>query len=242
VARRAVVSEPADTQAEARRITTYYSTRVERPMSPTVHFVLTERRTALVEIVERFVDRPLGSLRICDVGCGDGGDLQFWEQRGARAENMSGTELLSAPLATARSRLPGADLHFVDGFELPFDDNAFDLVYGSMVLSSILDTRVRRALFAEMERVAVPDGIIAIYDFRVRKPGNRQVVAMNRSRIRELGRKPNVMRPLTPLLPLLPTLMRMPRMLREPLIALLPRTHGLWVWRMSTVEPPYGGA
>ena len=155
---------------------------------------------------------------------------------------MSGTELLSGPLATARYRLPGADLRLVDGFDLPFEDNAFDLVYGSMVFSSILDARGRETLFAEMQRVAAAGGIIAVYDFRVRKPGNRHVVAMTRSRIRKLGRKPSLWRPLTPLLPLLPTLMRMPRRLRKRLIAVLPRTHALWVWRMNTVEPPGEGA
>lgn len=225
------MSDPADTHAEARRIEAYYATRVERPMSPTVRFVLDERRAAIARLVERFVDRPVSDLRICDVGCGDGGDLKFWEERGARAQNMSGTELLSGPLETAQSRLPGVDLRLVNSFELPFADDAFDLVYGSMVLSSILDARARRTLFAEMERVAAPGGIIAIYDFRIRKPGNSHVVSMTRRRIRELGRVPGLMQPLTPVLPILPALIRLPGWLQRPLLYALPRTHALWIWR-----------
>ena len=196
-------------------------------MSPTVRFVLDERRTALFPMV----DRPLRSLRICDVGCGDGGDLQFWEKRGVPAEQMSGTELLSEPLAIARSRLPAADLRLVDGFELPFGDDTFDLVYASMVFSSILDPAARRTLFRELERVVAPGGIVTIYDFRVRKPTNPNVVAMTRGRIRDLGRMPKRMQPLTPLLPLLPMVLRVPGRLQRPLLAALPRTHALWVWQ-----------
>lgn len=225
------MSDPERSDAETRRIEAYYATRVERPMSPTVRFVVDERRSALHRAVERFVDRPLNELRMCDVGCGDGGDLQFWAGRGVPEEHLSGTELLSGPLRIARSRLPAADLRLVDGFELPFGDDAFDVVYASMVFSSVLNPAARRTLFDDMQRAAAPGGIVAIYDFRVRKPTNPHVVPMTRGRIRELGRTPHRMQPLTPLLPVLPTALRTPGWLRRPLLRALPRTHALWVWQ-----------
>jgi ubiquinone/menaquinone biosynthesis C-methylase UbiE len=225
------VTNPTGRDAEARRIEDYYATRVERPMSPTVRFVVDERRAQLARVVERFVGRPVSELRMCDVGCGDGGDLAFWRERGVPETQLCGTELLGGPLTSARERLPNADLRLVDGFQLPFDDRSFDVVYASMVLSSILDDAARQTLFREMQRVAASGGVVAVYDFRIRKPGNRNVVAMTRSRIRALGPRSDVMRPLTPLLPVLPVILQMPPTLGHRLVQLIPRTHALWVWR-----------
>ncbi len=200
-------------------------------MSPTVRFVVDERRAELVRIVERLVARRVNDLRICDVGCGDGGDLAFWRDRGIPETQLSGTELLRGPLTSARERLPNADLRLVDGFQLPFDDRSFDVVYASMVLSSILEDESRQALFREMQRVSEPGGIVAVYDFRIRKPGNHNVVAMTRDRVRALGRTPDVMRALTPLLPALPWVLRLPSGVRTAALKALPRTHALWAWR-----------
>jgi len=227
------MTNPTGRDAEARRIEDYYATRVERPMSPTVRFVVDERRAELARVVERFVGRPVSELRICDVGCGDGGDLAFWRERGVPETQLCGTELLGGPLTSARERLPNADLRLVDGFQLPFGERSFDVVYASMVLSSILDDAARQTLFREMQRVAASGGVVAVYDFRIRKPGNRNVVAMTDSRIRALGRRPDVMRPLTPFLPALPRALRLPSGLRSVALELLPRTHALWVWRLN---------
>ena len=58
------------------------------------------------------------------------------------------------------------------------------------MFSSIFDPIVRTALFAEMERVVRPGGLVIVYDFVIRKPTNPHVIGMPLSRFTELGRPP----------------------------------------------------
>jgi SAM-dependent methyltransferase len=50
---------------------------------------------------------------------------------------------------------------------MPFDDDAFDLVFQLTAFSSILDDGMRRAVAREMARVLRPGGVVVSYDFRV---------------------------------------------------------------------------
>ena len=114
----------------------------------------------------------------------------------------------------------------------PFPDDSFDLVSASLVLSTIRDRSGRAALLAEMSRVTRAGGLLAIYDFRVRKPWNRNVVAMSGSELAAALGPPNSEFRLGPFLPLLDPALKLPGGLRGPTIGLLPRTHRLWVWKV----------
>jgi len=173
----------------------------------------------------------LDTARILDVGCGTGGDLAYWRDQGVSADRLSGTEILPDRAAAAAELLPGATIVPVDGFTLPFEDDAFELASASMVLSSILEDAARARLFGEMLRVTSAGGLVAIYDFRVRKPWNPSVVAMNRARVAALGTPPDAARPAAPFLPMLPAVLRLPSVLRKPALRALPRTHVLYLWR-----------
>lgn len=218
---------------ETERIRAAYGRRnddVQR--GPAAEFVVAERRAIIREAaVRQFGDR-VSSIDICDVGCGAGGDLvSFSVDLGIAQERLAGTELLPGPLAEASRALPEADLRLVDDFELPWPDASFDLTWSSMAFSSIRDARSRRRLFDEMQRVTRRGGLVAIYDFRVRKPTNSDVVAMTARRIRELGVVPAQRLTATPFLPLLPVALRLPARLRRAALSLLPRTHAIWLWR-----------
>lgn len=225
-------SEADGVQAEVDRIKGYYAVRVEPQRSRAVDdYVLEERRHLLRSLLIKLARRPMADLRLCDVGCGEGSDLAFWAAQGVPQSHLAGTELQPHLLREARSRLSGADLREVDGFMIPFPDASFDVVLASLVFSSILDGRARARLFAEMRRVAAPGGIVALYDFRIRKPSNPNVVAMTRIRIAELGVKPALTVGLTPLLPVLPLVLRLPGPLKSVALRGLPRTHAISIWR-----------
>jgi len=105
---------------------------------------------------------PLTSLRLLDVGCGDGLYLVEAARRGAVA---SGVDISEAMLAAARQRADdadvAADLHLGDAQTLPFDDGSFDLVLAITVLCFLPDAQ---QAIDEMSRVLVPGGRLVIGD------------------------------------------------------------------------------
>jgi SAM-dependent methyltransferase len=228
------VSQDAE-RSETAAISDVYAARRERSdPADVVDFVLAERRSLLRAAVDRLLPVRRDDLRICDVGCGAGGDLESWARAGVAVTNLAGTELLAEPLNEARRLLPDSNLRLVNDFTVPWPDGSFDVTSSSMAMSSILSQSSRRELFVEMLRVTIPGGVVAIYDFHVRKPTNRHVIAMNRKRIAALGMRPIESWRATPFLPLLKYALRLPSALRRPAIALLPRTHTLWIWQLPT--------
>lgn len=91
--------------------------------------------------------------RALDIGCGTG---DFAAQMTRAGAQVTGADVAEAALRRARSRYP--DLEFtlvpVDG-ELPFHDNAFDLVWGSEVIEHVADTA---RWLSEIRRVLEPAG------------------------------------------------------------------------------------
>lgn len=214
---------------EARRIRAYYRD-ASWTASPGRHFLVSEWRDR-VESLAAELRIDAASLRVCDVGCGTGSDLQRWNQLGVAPHNLSGTELIPDRAEAARHVLPDASIKFVSGFDVPFPDAAFDLVTASLVFSTVLDPAGRRSLAAEMRRVAAPGGLIAIYDFRIRKPWNRQVRAVADRDLTGVLGMPWKRVAVSPFLPALDVALRLPSPMGRVLVGVLPRTHRIWVWR-----------
>ncbi|MGZ8481001.1 MAG: class I SAM-dependent methyltransferase [Candidatus Limnocylindria bacterium] len=219
------------TTGEAHRIREYFGEASWRPSGG--RDMLVAERRALVEQLVRATLPPLARLTVCDVGCGRGADLERWRSLGVAEDRLFGTELVKERAEAARGALPRASIATVDGFEVPFADGSFDLVTATLVVSTILDPAGRQKLLAEMRRVTRDAGMLAIYDFRVRKPWNRNVVAMSRSELAPTLGPPDSEFRLGPLLPLLDPALKLPAGLRGPTIHVLPRTHRLWVWKVG---------
>ena len=217
------------TTGEAHRIREYFNEASWRPSGGREMLVAERRR--LVEQLVRATLPPFSQLTVCDVGCGRGSDLERWRALGVAEERLFGTELIDERVQAARRALPRASIAPVEGYEIPFPDDSFNLVSASLVLSTIRDRSGRAALLAEMSRVTRAGGLLAIYDFRVRKPWNRNVVAMSGSELAAALGPPDAEIRLGPFLPLLDPALKLPGGLRGPTIGLLPRTHRLWVWK-----------
>ena len=65
--------------------------------------------------------------RVLDIGCGVGAFLRLVADRGGEPHGIDASEAL---IAFARTRLPNADLRVGEMEDLPWDDNAFDVVTG----------------------------------------------------------------------------------------------------------------
>lgn len=216
------------TARETDRIRSYFGDATWRP-SGGRDLLVAERRQLMERLCTQYLP-PLGELTICDVGCGRGADLQHWRSLGVAEARLFGTELVEGRLDDARRALAHASIARVDGFEIPFPDRSFDLVTASLVLSSIRNRAGRRDLLSEMQRVTRAGGMIAIYDFRIRKPWNRNVAAISGGELAETLGPPSRTYRLAPLFPLLDIALRLPPRLRPVVLGLLPRTHRLWVW------------
>lgn len=95
--------------------------------------------------------------RALDVGCGIGDFTAVLAQAGAQP---IGVDVAEAALARARTRHPALDFRIVpfDG-PLPFEDNAFDLVWASEVIEHVGDTA---RWLSEVRRVLAPGGRLLI--------------------------------------------------------------------------------
>jgi SAM-dependent methyltransferase len=134
-------------------------------------------------IVALLTDRgrlPLGSRTVLDVGCGYGHFLGLLQDLGADPANLHGVDLLPERVAAARRRRPAIVFRVGNATQLPYDDQAFDLVLLFSVMTSILDPEIRAAVAREAVRVLRPGGAILFYDFRFDSPRNPHVRGIRR--------------------------------------------------------------
>jgi SAM-dependent methyltransferase len=109
--------------------------------------------------------------RVLDVGCGAGDLLAHLDRLGLR-----GTGLDPAPgmVARARAVATAADIRTGDGSRLPWDHHSFDLAIAVNALH--LADEAAPAL-AEMSRVVVPGGHVAIVTWAERQHNDVDVIA-----------------------------------------------------------------
>lgn len=96
---------------------------------------------------------------VLDVACGTGVVARAAADRVGRDGDVTGVDLSAAMLAVARRVRPGVTWRSGDVTDLPFADGTFDAVVCQMALMFFPD--LPRAA-AEMARVAVPGGVVAI--------------------------------------------------------------------------------
>lgn len=234
---------------EAQRITSEYARRsaevdpdLYAATNPAALFIRQTVERALIAELSASGLLPLASRRVLDVGCGAGqwlADLETW---GAIREQLSGLDLLPERVDAARARLAGADIRHGDATELPWEDDSFDVVLQSMMLSSILDPAARAACALEMARVVQPGGVVLSYDFFTDNPRNLNVRRLRRGELAALFPGFDVRwRRVTLAPPLIRLLAPRTRLLASALQALrLLDTHALAVLRPPAAQLPSG--
>jgi colanic acid biosynthesis glycosyl transferase WcaI len=126
-------------------------------------------------------------VRVLDVGCGSGGDLQrIAEEFAGLHPALRGVDLLPDRIEHARQSLPGAVFQVGSADRLDYQDKSFDIVIASTMFSSIHDERLAQAAAGEMTRVVADNGVILCYDVRYPNPANPHTRAISRRELRRL--------------------------------------------------------
>jgi ubiquinone/menaquinone biosynthesis C-methylase UbiE len=142
---------------------------------------------SLIALLKEVRIADFSDLSILEVGCGTGGNILEFIQLGANPERIAGNELLPERVEAARQRLPTAvRIHPGDASALVLDDASFDIVYASVVFSSILDDGLQERLAKTMWRLVKSGGGVLWYDFTFNNPNNPDVRAVPMLRIKEL--------------------------------------------------------
>jgi len=157
------------------------------PLAPYNSLLETEKRLALVRLINEAGLPPVSDKTVLEIGCGSGTNLLQLLLLGFRPENLVANELLEDRAAEARHRLPQAiEIITGDASELNLPDRTFDVVMQSTVFTSILDDDFQQKLANRMWDLVKPRGGILWYDYIYDNPWNSDVRGVPVKRIRQL--------------------------------------------------------
>lgn len=166
-----------------------YARRTRRydPWDP---WVMSTRHDVERHIAMRLFDAqmlPAGDRALLDMGCGAGSNLLYFLHLGFRPERLVGLDLLPERAEAASKRLP-ASVRVATAEASSFDaaPECFDIVFQSMMFSSVLDDGLRQAIARNMWRLVRPGGGILWYDFTWNNPTNPDVRGVRLAEIRDL--------------------------------------------------------
>jgi SAM-dependent methyltransferase len=146
-----------------------------------------ERQRAMLRLFSAVGLMELESVRLVEVGAGTGGNLLELLRAGFAPENLIGVELLAERVAVARRCLPSAvRFESGDAAALAIEAGSLDIVYQSVVFSSLLDDGFQQRMATAMWRWLKPGGAVLWYDFTYNNPSNPDVRGVPMSRVREL--------------------------------------------------------
>lgn len=141
---------------------------------------------AIVDLLKAAPLTDFANLRVLEIGCGNGSNLLRLVRWGFRPANLVANELLPDRVSSARANLPAAiEVISGDARDIP-GEAAFDIVYQSTVLSSLLDDDFQQDIAATMWRLVRPGGAVLSYDFAYNNPRNADVRGVPVRRLREL--------------------------------------------------------
>ena len=156
-------------------------------LRPDVWHTVQERQREMLRLFARLGFSDLSALRLLEVGCGSGSNLQELLRLGFAPQNLSGAELLPERFAQARAALPASVALFEgDATQLDLAPASFDIVFVSTVFSSLLDDTFQQRLADAMWRWVKPGGGVLWYDFTVNNPRNADVRGVPLVRVRAL--------------------------------------------------------
>jgi SAM-dependent methyltransferase len=146
-----------------------------------------ERQRAMMALFARAGIADPSALRLVEVGAGGGANLLELLRVGFVPEKLIALELLPERVEQARRVLPaGLEVVAGDATKAPLEPASVDIVYQSVVFSSLLDDAFQHELATAMWRWLKPGGAVLWYDFTYDNPANPDVRGVPLRRVREL--------------------------------------------------------
>ena len=145
-----------------------------------------EKEKALVRWIKYCSIEPVENKSLIEIGCGNGGNLLQLLRLGFAPQNLSGNELIEERYNSASLKLP-EKLKVYQGnvLDLNFTNNNFDIIFQSMVFSSILDEDFKVNLARQMWNWIKIGGGILWYDFIYNNPFNQDVRGVPFRKVKE---------------------------------------------------------
>jgi ubiquinone/menaquinone biosynthesis C-methylase UbiE len=187
------VADGLDLPGEVRRVRDVFEQRRNAKVSEWIpnfniyaRYLLYERNEALIDALRKLNIKTLQGMRILDVGCGGGTLLRHLYDFGAKPGDCFGIDVLEDTLQGAKELSPNVGFYVASAARLPFADATFDLVFQTLVFTSVLKPEIKQAIAAEVLRVLRKGGRFIWYDFTYDNPQNPNVKGIGRREIREL--------------------------------------------------------
>ncbi len=116
-----------------------------------------------------------GSLKLLDVGCGDGATEMFM-LKSFPAWQMHGIDISGKSIEAATVRnLPAVSFSMYDGSSIPFADNSFDIVFMAGVLHH-MNFDLHDNIIKEIRRVLKKEGRLYLFEHNPLNPVTKHLV------------------------------------------------------------------
>lgn len=154
---------------------------------PSTILVEQEKERQIIRLLLKNRLTDLNNLKLLEIGCGTGTNLISFIKLGFNPSKIVGNELLSDRFDKAVLKLPLEVKMFPgNALDLNFHGDSFDIVYQSMVFSSILNEEFKIALAKKMWQLTKPGGGILWYDFTYNNPKNQNVKGITFKELKKL--------------------------------------------------------
>lgn len=107
---------------------------------------------------------PLETVKLLDVGCGNGRSTRMYIDLGLRPEQLIGLDLRPGTISLAQKLNPAIQFISYGGEGLPFADQAFNWIAMAGVISQIEALPSRHELITEVHHKLLPGGFVYVFD------------------------------------------------------------------------------
>lgn len=128
------------------------------PLRASVWQSVHERQRVMLLLFAKLGFKSFHNTKLIEVGCGAGGNLLEFLRFGYQPDNLLGIELLEDSVSKANKVLPSGLVQLGDALSANIPCTSYDIVYQSVVFSSLLDDAFQQALANKMWSWAKPGG------------------------------------------------------------------------------------